>query len=421
MRIAFLSTRINGLDGVTLEIHKWASILSELGHTIFYCAGELEELPNKTLIPEMHFQHPAIASIDAKAFGQRELSDGLLEEIEACVELLYKSLKEFIRKNGIDEIIAENILTIPMNIPLGIALARLIRKEEVRTIAHHHDFYWERERFLTNCLPEILEAYFPPQDKCITHVVINSLAQKNLLVRTGLKAEIIPNIFDFDRETRVDTHIVTKVREALHISPQEIMVLQPTRIIPRKGIELAIDLVAELRKSPIVEKLSGRKAKLVLSHPSGDEGDAYLKLLVEKAAALGVPLIQAQGFFSGNASRFCLWDAYQAADLVTYPSFIEGFGNALLEAIYFRKVTVINRYPVYATDISPLGFDLLEMDGRVTGAVTDRVVATLNDHEKAQQMTDRNFDLGKRYYSYTAIKPKLDKIIGILLSAGRVN
>jgi N-formylglutamate amidohydrolase len=87
------------------------------------------------------------------------------------------------------------------------------------------------------------------------------------------------------------------------------MVLQPTRIIPRKGIELAIDLVAEIAKTTHRGKTIRQKSK-VGSQPSiRDEGDAYLKLLVEKAAALGVPLIQAQGFFSGNASRFCLWDA----------------------------------------------------------------------------------------------------------------
>lgn len=414
MRIAFLSTRISGLDGVTLEIHKWATILSELGHTIFYCAGELEELPNQMLIPEMHFKHPAMAAINDKIFTQQECSADLSRQIDIYVEIIQEQLEGFIRRDEIDLIIAENILTIPLNIPLGIALTRLIKKNALPTIAHHHDFYWERERFLTNGVPEILEEYFPPHDVHIVHVVINSLAQQNLLARTGLRAEVIPNIFDFGNDVSASAQTGMQVKEALHISPLEIMVLQPTRIIPRKGIELAIDLLAELRKPALLEKLSARKAKLVLSHPSGDEGDAYLAMLVEKAAALNVPLIQAQALFSGDTSPFGLWDAYQAADLVTYPSYIEGFGNALLDAIFFHKLIVINRYPVYEKDIRPLGFDLIEMDGQVTCAVVDRVATMLKDKAHVVDMTAHNFALGRQYFSYEAIKPKLDKIIGIL-------
>jgi hypothetical protein len=33
---------------------------------------------------------------------------------------------------------------------------------------------------------------------------------------------------------------------------------------------------------------------------------------------------------------YTLWDLYPHAALVTYPSLYEGFGNAFLEAVYFR-------------------------------------------------------------------------------------
>ena len=38
-----------------------------------------------------------------------------------------------------------------------------------------------------------------------------------------------------------------------------------------------------------------------------------------------------------------LADAYAAADLVCFPSLVEGFGNALVEAIYHRKPLFVNR------------------------------------------------------------------------------
>ena len=43
MNIGFVSGRLAGTDGVSLETHKWADVMEALGHTAFYCAGELEE------------------------------------------------------------------------------------------------------------------------------------------------------------------------------------------------------------------------------------------------------------------------------------------------------------------------------------------------------------------------------------------
>lgn len=414
MRIVFLSTRINGLDGVTLEIKKWATILSEMGHEIFYCAGELDESLNGFLIPEMHFQYPAITEINRSVFGQGERSSQVTQAIDEYSHLLKKKIHEFIHEQHIQVIIAENILSIPMNIPLGVALSQLIEEEGIPTIAHHHDFYWERERFLQNSIPEILQANFPPQSEHIVHVVINSLAKQNLKERMNVQAEVIPNIFDFRKEPVVDVQIKKRVRGQLQISTNDLMVLQPTRIIPRKGIELAIDLAAKLREPAIRERIKGREAKLVLSHPSGDEGHTYLNMLVKKAAELNVPLIQAASVFHGLNSPFQLWDAYQAADLVTYPSYIEGFGNALLEAVYFKKILVVNRYPVYERDIRPLGFDFIELDGQINDDIIERIVEALHDPELSRNMVEKNYSLAERYFSYEAVKPRFDKIIGIL-------
>ncbi len=60
---------------------------------------------------------------------------------------------------------------------------------------------------------------------------------------------------------------------------------------------------------------------------------------------------------------YSLWDTYPHADLVTYPSLIEGFGNALLETIYFRLPALVNRSAVYTADIGPLGFQFAEIEG----------------------------------------------------------
>ena len=78
---------------------------------------------------------------------------------------------------------------------------------------------------------------------------------------------------------------------------------------------------------------------------------------------------------------YTLWDLYHHADFVTYPSIYEGFGNALLEAIYFKKPVLINRYSIFIRDIEPKGFRLLTMDGFVTPSLAKRVKQVLEDQD----------------------------------------
>jgi len=61
-RIGFISTRLNGTDGVSLEVEKWSRVLQRMGHQVFFCAGELGGYAAAgTLIPELHFRHPVIS------------------------------------------------------------------------------------------------------------------------------------------------------------------------------------------------------------------------------------------------------------------------------------------------------------------------------------------------------------------------
>ena len=70
MNIGFISTRLAGTDGVSLETAKLATILRRLGHNVFYCAGEFDPGgPQGLLVPEMHFNHPEAQWIHDHSFG----------------------------------------------------------------------------------------------------------------------------------------------------------------------------------------------------------------------------------------------------------------------------------------------------------------------------------------------------------------
>jgi glycosyltransferase involved in cell wall biosynthesis len=419
MNIGFVSTRFAGTDGVSLEARKWTTIFENQGHDIYFCAGQLDRDLRGLLIPEMHFDHPDVQRIHDEAFGTTVEPADLRERIEKLAGYLYTCIQRFVTGFDIDVLVAENVLTIPMNIPLGVALARFIEERAFPTIAHHHDFYWERERFAINCVSDILDSAFPPAYPSIKHVVINSLAQKSLRRQRQLESVVVPNIFDFSRAAPGINAFNRDLRGELGLTLDHLFILQPTRVIRRKGIELSIELVRRLRDPKYAPRLMNKEPVLVITHHAGDEGRDYLEELHEKARSVDVPLMFAATRFgtkpgyNGIQKVYSLWDAYIHADFVTYPSLYEGFGNALLEAIYFRVPLLVNRYSVYVADIAPLGLEVVEIEHEITDETIEAVLEHMMDPVRRHRYVEYNYELAKYHFSYEAVAP----ILGDLLRA----
>lgn len=407
--VGFISTRFAGLDGVSLETEKWAKILEEEGFNCYYLAGELDRPEKKCfLVEEAHFKHPEIQSIYDKSFGTDTREPSVTHRIHKIKEKLKKKIYDFVDKFEINLLIAENSLTIPINIPLGIALTEFISETKMNTIAHHHDFYWERKRFLVNAVGEYLTMAFPPVLPSIHHVVINSYADSELSLRTGISSTIIPNVLDFENPSPNLDDYASDVREALGIEEDELFILQPTRVVQRKGIEHAIELVRRL----------GMKAKLVISHASGDEGYEYERRVRGYSDMLEVDtrfvsnrINETRGINNKGEKVYTIWDVYPHADLVTYPSTYEGFGNAFLEAIYFRKPIVVNKYAIYTLDIEPKGFKVITLDGYVNEEAIRKTREILENSEKRKEMVEHNYKIAKCSYSYSVLRHKLKNLL----------
>lgn len=413
MRIGFISTRLSGTDGVSLEVQKWASVLHRMGHKLYYCAGELGDYaqPGK-LIEKLHFANRAIHALSQEAFGSdtTEPQDGekIADQIYKMADELRSPLRQFIRSNRLDLIIVQNALTIPMNLPLGVCLTGLIAELGISTIAHHHDFFWERQRYQTNNILDLLDTSFPAKLPSIQHVVINTIAQSRLKARRGIDSIVIPNVHDFATPPPGIDEYNHDFREQLGIKPGELFILQPTRVIQRKGITMAIELVNRLRTP---------NPRLFITHRSDDEGLAYWHWLKREAQVMGVEvqlidhLIGAERKLMNGHKIYSLWDAYPHADLVTYPSEYEGFGNALLEAVYFNSLLVVNRYPVYNADIRPLGFQFIELDGFVDGHAVQLTRELLNDPEEVKRMAANNYAIAQEHFSLEVLETKLRELI----------
>src|SRR6185295_11156381 len=198
-RIGFISTRFHGTDGVTLEARKWAEVLQGMGHSCFWMAGLMDtprEISHEA--PLAYFNHPEVAPLQAKIYGVAVRTRPVTTEINALKERLKDEIYHFSEKFRIEVLIPQNILAIPMHVPLGLAMTDVIAESGLATIAHHHDFSWERERFTLNGVSDYLQGAFPPPLPRVEHVVINSMAQKELARRFGLPSAIIPNVLDFE-------------------------------------------------------------------------------------------------------------------------------------------------------------------------------------------------------------------------------
>ena len=101
---------------------------------------------------------------------------------------------------------------------------------------------------------------------------------------------------------------------------------------------------------------------------------------------------------------YTLWDLYPHADLVTYPSLYEGFGNALLEAIYFKVPVLINRYSIFVQDIEPKGFKLLLMDGFISQQLVQQVKRTLEEKKYRREMVNHNYKVASKFFGYSVLK-----------------
>lgn len=405
-RICFISTRIAGNDGVSLEIEKWAGVLEHMGHNCCYIAGECDRDDSVSeLIAECHFNHPTIMEITKGLFGREIRTPELTRKIHELIWVIKQNLRAALKKLQPDIIILENCVTIPMNIPLGVALVEHVMETGIPCIAHHHDFYWERERYTVNAADDYLHVAFPPPLPQIQHIAINSQAAEEFSRRTGLPCRVIPNVMDFDNPPAEVDDYAENFRRDIGLQEDDILILQPTRVVQRKGIEHAIELLSRLQDP---------RCKLVIAHASGDEGDEYAERIRSYAELLHAEVIFADRFIGNRRATtddghriYTIDDAYHCADFVTYPSTYEGFGNALLEAVYYKLPVLCNRYAIYQTDIEPLCLDIIVMNGFLTNEVVEQVRRALTNKEWRQAMVEYNYETAARFFSYQRVEDEL--------------
>lgn len=444
MRIALAHFRVGETDGVSLEMEKWKLILERMGHDVVFLAGS-EGQTKAYVIDELHYKHPLNDKFVYNAYDKLEdyeSPEELKEDILSFATRIEEKLLTFIEEEKIEMIVPNNIWSLGWGLPAGIGFTMAAKRSNIPFICHHHDFHWERDRYSNptcSFVQEWLEEYFPPNLDNVRHCVINNIAKEELFKRRGIKAEVIPNVFDFAGELWKEDDYNKDFRSSIGVGENDIVILQATRIAERKAIELAIDTVAEIQKQREVleqtQLYNGRsftsESRIVYVLAGLPEASPqYIELLKKKGEALGVEMLfindmvdHSRGLKNGK-KVYSLWDAYVIADYVTYPSILEGWGNQLLEAVFAKKPMVVYEYPVFGTDIKQRGFTfnslgseytlnedvLVEVAHDLISKAAREAVKLLTDRDKYVRTTEHNFEIAKEYYSMEALQGYIAKV-----------
>jgi len=422
MKIGIIIGRIGGVDGVALETEKWIDVLKTMGHEIFIISGQFQERPmnqeTETLIPEMSFFSPESYWSQKKAFFHPETDPAeLIEHLNLYSKVIYKKIINWVHENKIELLISENASALPSHLEMGLAVNKAVHKLGIPTITHDHDFAWERgDRYHSphEDINRFVETVFPLLAPNSIHAVINSNAKNTLREKFGRDSVNVPNVMNFNIPFGIKNDKNNTLHEHLGFSKSDLFLYQITRIVSRKGIEVAIDLLSKLNDSKIKLIISGNYADDAGSEYYNELVEQLHELKVSKQVSFAYHLFHNKGLAnSENDVMFSLSDAYAHARACTYFSTYEGFGNAFVEAVLARCPIFVNNYrPVYMPDIGSKGFKTVMLeDNNLTDQAVKDMAEIIYNQKLADEIANYNFELGKKYFSYKTLEEKLEELI----------
>ncbi len=442
-RIAFFHNALGKTDGVSLEVDKWKLVLERMGHTVFYCAGN-DDVPHVHCIPELSFLHSESykilrnATVKLVDFTERELEDAIWRQ----KDVIKRQLLAFIETNKIDVLIPNNLMSVGYHLPALIALWEVIQETGLPTISHNHDFYFEESGEVhptCNVAQNILDTYAPANFPHVQNLVINRLAQRALKEKKGIDALVVPNVFDFDQPAWKRDEYNASFCSDMGIGEDDLVFLQATRVMNRKGIELAIDVVGALGTPAMRQRLEGKilyngkmftkDTHIVLLCVGRIEKfgatDNYVDMLKDRAKEKGVDIRFVGDYVKHSRGEkngrkvYSLWDSYVYADMVTYPSYWEGWGNQFIEAVFAKLPILLFEYPVYVSDLRQDGFKTVSLGDTLDGRdhrglavvkeetiqrAAEEIVDILLSLDRYREMIEHNFSIGKEKYSLTTLE-----------------
>ncbi len=318
--------------------------MARAGHTVTVIAGrgtaEAAGVPLVTL-PRIDSRHPEVLAVKTDLDAGR-VPAGFAPLRDAIVAGLRPALA------GVEIVIAHNVCSLNKNLALTAALHSLSQAPGAPGfILWHHDLAWTTGRYQA----ELHDGY--PWDLLRTpwpgakQVVVSEARRQELAALLSLAPDqirVVPNGVDPAPLLKLETQ-TQMLSEQMGLAEAEPLLLLPARLTPRKNIELALRVLAELRRDM-------PSAALLVTGPEGPHNPANAGYRARLLALRDALELAGAAHFAAEHLAEPLPDPVVAdflrlADALILPSREEGFGIPLIEA-------ALTRLPVFCADIAPL-------------------------------------------------------------------
>jgi len=394
-------------------------------------------------------------------------TEGLEETIVINSRYAQNVIESFVKCHDIDLLIVHNT-SHPLNFLTAVGLGYFIEKEREKgviwpkVICWWHDSYFERERF-SNPNPVIKKFLkYLPGTYLDGIVFINQLQStiakryyetwkcKSIEAFFEDRTKIVPNTTDIPWDwkscdftqnklisPKLDNYNFTFfkdlgiIRHLHHIKSKiedTVFLLQHTRIVPRKRIEVAVDFAFRLEKKFASEGHQKTICLLVSGH-SGDEQNEYRKFVLDYFEAKRIENPDAKVIFILGEDHILscreiivdkkYYNFSEVPSIIaahggmgTYFSDVEGFGNNLLEMLSNGLPVAINKYEVYKTDIEHYGLQCPSIENcELTNQIIDDSYLLLTNFAQRNQNIVENLKILESKLDHRIVADKLVPLI----------
>jgi glycosyltransferase involved in cell wall biosynthesis len=288
----------------------------------------------------------------------------------------------------------------------GLAAMRLREEQGIPFVVTFHALGKVRRRFQGSA------DAFPPQriaieeslvagaDRIIAECPSDRDDMVELYGADPERIEVVPCGFDPDELSPGSRAL----RAELGLGPDDFLVLQLGRLVPRKGIDNVIRAVAELKRR------HGITATLLIVGGESEQPDARLTPEIGRLATIAADEgIDAQVRFAGRQPRHRLRDFYSAADVFVSTPWYEPFGITPLEAMACAC-------PVVGAAVG--GIQHSVVDG-VTGylvpprdprQLADRLARLRRDADLRSAFGQRGLRRVRRYFTWRLVATELARV-----------